>query len=82
MLQNTASENIFVWMKNIKDGKIDSFEVEPESSRNALVCHNAGASLYFRSPQEMASTFIREMTMQLGINFGGMYPDGAEMVKT
>ena len=95
LLQNTASESIFVWMKNPsegKDGKIDSFELEGENAvKSAMICYNAGASLYFRyelrskfkfsnnssrSPQEMAENFIPLMTQSLGMNFGGFYSNG------
>jgi hypothetical protein len=46
LLTNTASDNIFVWMKSTSNGKIDSFELEDWKA--AMTCYNAGASLYFR----------------------------------
>lgn len=46
MLEASASDAIFVWMKDRESGKTESIEVQ--DVRSALVCHAAGASLYFR----------------------------------
>jgi hypothetical protein len=76
-------------MKSTTDGKIESFELEGENAvASAIICHNSGASLYFRyilksfylmqilslrSSQEMADLFVKKMTEDLGLNFGGKY---------
>lgn len=49
MLESTASESIFVWMKQTSNDKIESFELSGSSAvSSAIICHNSGASLYFR----------------------------------
>ena len=63
MMNNTASEQIFVWMRSTEEeslGKISSFEVDDQNA--ALTCYQSGASLYFRSTQEMADIFISQLT--------------------
>jgi hypothetical protein len=104
LLENTASEHIFVWMKSkssttntntisnndgehathIKHlntsnegGKLSSFELEssnPGQVTAAKICYDSGASLYFRSPEEMSKTYVNAMTNGVGINFAGMNP--------
>eukprot|EP01100_Stratorugosa_tubuloviscum_P000511 TRINITY_DN1113_c3_g1_i2.p1 TRINITY_DN1113_c3_g1~~TRINITY_DN1113_c3_g1_i2.p1 ORF type:complete len:538 (+),score=247.51 TRINITY_DN1113_c3_g1_i2:128-1741(+) len=74
LLENSASENIFVWMRNTTSeggGKIDSFETD--NSSTAEICYNSGASLYFRASQDTTDEFVRAMSMDLGINFAGIY---------
>jgi len=85
LLDNTASESIFVWMKcskvekqeNEKEDLIESFELEGESSVNsAMICYRSGASLYFRSPEEMSRIFVRSFSQDLGMNFAAFYGNG------
>jgi hypothetical protein len=48
LLEESASEKIFIWMRSKEDGKIDSFEVEKDNLKAALISSASGASLYFR----------------------------------
>lgn len=43
----------------------------------AQICHKAGASLYFRASEEMSEEFIRALTLDLGLHFGGFLADGS-----
>ena len=45
LAENTASDNLFVWMRSLSGG-INSFEIEDVEA--ALKCADSGASLYFR----------------------------------
>eukprot|EP00761_Pharyngomonas_kirbyi_P011226 gb/GECH01011251.1/.p1 GENE.gb/GECH01011251.1/~~gb/GECH01011251.1/.p1 ORF type:complete len:972 (+),score=284.83 gb/GECH01011251.1/:1-2916(+) len=77
LVENTASENVHVWMKPKDDHESSGIESFPAPDTNsAMVCKNSGASLYFRSPQEMADIFVAKIINELGINFGGRFPTG------
>ncbi len=74
LLDETASERIFVWMRQVADGSIASVEVDtPEA---ALTCHGAGASLYFRSPQEASDVLVAAMSRDVGMAFGSVHASG------
>jgi hypothetical protein len=76
LVHNSASPQIFCWMKTSTEGeesKLESIELEPAQ---ALICYNAGASLYFRAHQEMADTHIAALVSDLGMNFAGHFPTG------
>ena len=68
MLENTASENIHVWLKDIdkiKDNSLDSITVDSASHAKSL--YNAGHSLYCRASQELESEVIPKVLEELGI---------------
>ena len=44
---------------------------------DALACHRAGASLYFRAPAEASELLVTALTQQLGLSFGALHHDGA-----
>jgi len=76
MLEETPSDNIFVWMVTKDDTgakSIESFEVQ--DAKAAMVCQRAGASLYFRANPLMEDTFARALSMDLGYNFAGFFAD-------
>jgi hypothetical protein len=74
LLEETASEHIFCWLKQ-RDGAISSIEVDtPEA---ALTAHGAGASLYFRSSQESADALVGAMAADVGMSFAGVHQNGA-----
>lgn len=75
MLENTASDKIHVWMRTGQDGAIETIHLD--DAEQAMVCHRAGASLYFRSSQEAADALVSAFNHDVGINFAGLYPDGA-----
>ena len=74
MLENSASEDISVWMRDQETGLIESFKTD--DPHVALACHHGGGSLYFRSSQEMADRFVVAMARDLGMNFGCLQPTG------
>jgi hypothetical protein len=68
MLENTASENIHVWLKGvdkIKDNSLDSITVDSASHAKSL--YNAGHSLYCRASQELESEVIPKVLEELGV---------------
>lgn len=77
LCEETASDHVFCWMKGI-DGKIGSIQVDDSAS--ALTCYNAGASLYFRSPQPFADEFVAAMARDVKMNFGAFYLNGTRVV--
>eukprot|EP01117_Protostelium_nocturnum_P013424 TRINITY_DN5004_c0_g1_i1.p1 TRINITY_DN5004_c0_g1~~TRINITY_DN5004_c0_g1_i1.p1 ORF type:complete len:611 (-),score=215.35 TRINITY_DN5004_c0_g1_i1:63-1895(-) len=87
LLKTTASESIFVWMRplesilgKVMEGtkeKIESFELQGENAiSSAKTCYASGASLYFRSSQDLADILVARLTDELGIGFAGYYPNG------
>jgi ribosomal protein L16 Arg81 hydroxylase len=73
MMNHSASDSIHVWMVDQDTGKIESFKTDPDA---ALICYRAGASLYFRSSEEMAQVFIGNLLQDLGMEWSGRFPDG------
>eukprot|EP00962_Isochrysis_galbana_P026332 scaffold8155_cov111-Isochrysis_galbana.AAC.1 len=53
----------------------DSFKTEDSSA--ALTCYRAGASLYFRAPEDVSDLLVTSLSQQLGMSFGALHPDGA-----
>ena len=91
LLDTTASEQIFVWAKaadsqsssSSTSTTIESFELDSTSqTRAAELLHSSGASLYFRSSQEMADVYVRAMSAGVGMNYGGVYAVGGGTTKT
>ena len=79
MLTETASERLFVWMRGAAasaDERVASFEVD--EPRAAMICHEAGGSLYFRSPQAMVEPWVGRLGAELGLNFGAVYSQPQE----
>ena len=77
MLSETASERLFVWMRSEAkaDERVASFEVD--EPRAAMICHDAGGSLYFRSPEAMVNPWVGRLSAELGLNFGAVYSQPA-----
>lgn len=76
MIEETASENVSCWMKPNDDGAIHSIDVE--SPAHALICHKAGASLYFRSSEQAEDVLVRAMSRDAQMNASAYYSsDGA-----
>lgn len=44
-----------------------------DDPQHAMTCYEAGASLYFRAPQEMADELIPKISCDVGLEFGGLY---------
>ena len=58
---------------------ISSFPLDnPNQLDAALVCYNAGASLYFRSSPALSRVFVRALNSALGYGLWGQQPDGSE----
>lgn len=56
-------------------GRAESFKTDDASA--ALTCHRAGASLYFRAPEDVSDLLVTALSQQLGMSFGALHPDGA-----
>jgi hypothetical protein len=78
----TPSEQIHCWLKPprpaaspsplvLTGDRIDSVKVS--TAKDAMVCYAAGASLYFRAPQDMADAFVPALSDALGMGFAGYY---------
>jgi len=68
MLENTASENIHVWLKGIDkvtDQSLDSVTVDNHMHAKSL--YNAGHSLYCRASEELEKEVIPKVLEELGI---------------
>ena len=87
MMAASASEQIFVWMKEqpaatatssstpsaLAEQPITSFPLDnPSQLDAALACYNSGSSLYFRSPPALAHRFVRAFNAAVGFNFAGL----------
>ena len=44
-----------------------------DNKESALTCYKAGGSLYFRSSDDMANTFVEEVSRSLGMNSAARY---------
>jgi len=91
LLEDSPSEAIHVWVArqlggsgdiaatpNVaggSDGGAESFKTDDAAA--ALTCYRAGASLYFRAPEEVSDVLVTALSQQLGMSFGSLYPDGA-----
>lgn len=75
LVENTASDQVNVWMRDKTSGRLQSFRTD--SHEVALACHASGAALYMRSSQEMQDNVIPRMNRDLGINAAGFYADSA-----
>mmetsp|Transcript_31508 Transcript_31508/g.54613 ORF Transcript_31508/g.54613 Transcript_31508/m.54613 type:complete len:440 (-) Transcript_31508:618-1937(-) len=75
LVENTASDEINVWMRDRTTGRLQSFKTE--SADVAMACHAAGAALYLRSSQEMQDNIIPRINRELGIHSAGFYSDSA-----
>ena len=42
-----------------------------------MACYRAGASLYFRAPNDISDLLVTSLTQQLGLSFAAQYPDMA-----
>lgn len=51
-----------------------SFELD--DARSARVCHECGASLYMRAPQEFCEAWVSALAEQLGLGAGARHPSG------
>eukprot|EP00941_MAST-03F_sp_MAST-3F-sp1_P001983 g1983.t1 len=80
LLQETPSDQIYAWMKEKSNdttqdgGPLDSVGVD--DPRTAETLHRAGASLYFRAPQELSDAIVTPMQRDLGLSFAGNFADG------
>ena len=88
LMAASASEQIFVWMKErhaaadtssasspsaLATQPISSFPLDnPNQLDAALTCYNSGSSLYFRSPPALAHRFVRAFNAGVGFNFAGL----------
>lgn len=81
LLEDSPSDAIHVWVaqslapKGVPRRAADSFKTEEPAA--ALTCYRAGASLYFRAPEELSELLVTALSQQLGMSFGAIYPDGA-----
>eukprot|EP01138_Halocafeteria_seosinensis_P000620 gb/GECG01000635.1/.p1 GENE.gb/GECG01000635.1/~~gb/GECG01000635.1/.p1 ORF type:complete len:616 (+),score=74.62 gb/GECG01000635.1/:1-1848(+) len=75
LVHDSPSEKIFAWLKpketNKAQQRLDSIALD--NPDHALTCYDAGASLYFRAPQEMADEFIPALSRAIGLEFGAFY---------
>jgi len=75
LLADTPSESIKAWVKPLDEAaQVESLEVD---EKQALALSRAGASLYFRAPQEFTDTLLPRLAKSLGMDFSIYYADGA-----
>ena len=86
LMENTSSDSIHVWMKELSSNENDSnkpstkqlssFTMEDPST--VMTIWNSvekAISLYFRAPPEASHLLVESATKELGLNFGGYFPD-------
>ena len=82
MCENTASEKIHIWFPNknskIEDKQIKSFGTE-ETELAVTAYQRGGASLYFGSSLEFRNLYCKQLTYQMGMNFGAYFTDFTTM---
>ncbi|ETN98859.1 hypothetical protein RFI_38629 [Reticulomyxa filosa] len=81
LLEQTASENIHVWLKsksksgkdghNDKKNEIVSFETNNVDT--ALSCYQVGGSLYFRGSEELEQAMLNEILRDLNVGNASHY---------
>jgi hypothetical protein len=75
ILQNTSSENIFVWLQtSTNERHIRSIEVSDPSV--ALALYHAGHATYCRAPPELESDLVSALLDQTGLGCGQYDPSG------
>lgn len=75
LVESTPSPQIHVWVKrtSANASPLNSITVDADV---AFTLHQAGASLYFRAPQDLEDALVTPLQRELGLHFGGVYPDG------
>lgn len=80
--ENTASEKMHIWFPNknskIEDKQIKSFGTE-ETELAVTAFQRGGASLYFGSSLEFRNLYCKQLTYQMGMNFGAYFTDFSTM---
>eukprot|EP00927_Polykrikos_kofoidii_P073135 TRINITY_DN69208_c0_g1_i1.p1 TRINITY_DN69208_c0_g1~~TRINITY_DN69208_c0_g1_i1.p1 ORF type:complete len:643 (-),score=86.12 TRINITY_DN69208_c0_g1_i1:50-1978(-) len=74
LLEESPSERIHAWLKHsghVRERPLDSVPVDADA---ALGLHRAGASLYFRAPEELERLLVSGFTSALGAGLCGRYP--------
>lgn len=81
LLDVTPSERVHVWLArtaqeqgNVVTGMVESFQADADQ---ALSCHRAGASLYFRAPPVPSAALVSGALASLGPTFAARQPDGS-----
>jgi len=74
LLETASSDQFHVWVKELNSQKISSFQIDDINA--ALVCYNAGSSLYFRASMEAEDIFVKLLSDQLGMSFASRHNDG------
>jgi hypothetical protein len=69
LLQNSASDQIHVWLAQGKDVALESITVD--DAEQALKLYKAGHSLYCRAPAELESIVIPRALNELGLGVFG-----------
>ena len=93
LMANSASDSIFVWVKERAEAKastaeeracamrspIRSFPLDnPAQLDAALACYGSGASLYFRSSPSLSRLFVRALNAAVGFGQWGINGDRSE----
>lgn len=79
LLEQTASDHISCWLRNASTGQIGTVRVSDAAS--ALQLHAVGASLYFRSGQELADAFMGSIARELGFGPFGFFDERLQDVQ-
>jgi ribosomal protein L16 Arg81 hydroxylase len=74
LLENTASDEISVWVVNKDTSKISSFKTD--NPKIALTCYSSGAALYFRSSEAFQNFIVKRASKDLHMHAFANYGDG------
>jgi hypothetical protein len=78
ILQETSSDNVFVWISNSKHKKISSVEIDNVDTAVAL--HRAGHATYCRAPPDVEQPMVAQLLRGTGMGCGNYDPSGNSTV--
>lgn len=78
ILQETSSDNVFVWILNSKQKKISSVEIDNVDTAVAL--HQAGHATYCRAPPDVEQPMVAQLLRGTGMGCGNYDPSGNSTV--
>ena len=70
LMEHTASENIFVWLKDHTTNSPLIRSIEVGDSETALALYRAGHSTYFRAPPELEELLVPALLENTGLGCG------------
>jgi hypothetical protein len=81
LCENNASDRVHIWFPNkdhSKGKEIKSFSTD-DYDLATTAYERGGSSLYFGSSLDFRKTYCKQLTYQMGMNFGAYFTDFSTM---